>query len=125
MTEASRSISRPPTISSLISSAAAHLCAASIAALSSRVSVLYWSGGVALRAIGFSGDRPHSRMVWRYFPASRILVASDSRKRGTCRRGRMWGQIWEKREGRESWRARLIVTCAGASVNRFCQYAHA
>ena len=50
MTEARRSISRPPTINSLISSAAAHLCAASIAAPSSLVSVLYWSGGVTLRA---------------------------------------------------------------------------
>ena len=80
------------------------MCAASIAAPSSRVSVLYWSGGVALRAIGFSGERPHSRMVWRYFPASRILVASDSRKRGTCRRGRIWGQKWEKREAREEQR---------------------
>ena len=90
-------MSRPPTISSLISSAAAHLCAASIAAPSSRVSVLYWSGGVALRAIGFSGERPHSRMVWRYFPASRILVASDSRKRGTCGWGRMWDQKWAVR----------------------------
>ncbi len=58
-------------------------------------------------------------------------MASDSRKRGTCGRENVGSEVGgeEVRNVVEVGGADgahiLVVTCAGASVNRFCQYAHA